>query len=215
MQVQYTCMRCGVVIFDYARVLRRYCSKACMYAMRKEQRTERFWGKVNKTPTCWLWTDSPGTDGYGKFSFRGDEGRTRTFRAHRYSYVLASGSIIPKGWQVIHTCDTRLCVRNDDSGEYIINDVSYQRFGHLALAPNDANMADMVAKQRSSHGVKNRGAKLTERQVQDIRSRFTGKHGQMTTLAAEYGVSWYTIRRIVYRHSWNNVQDLNLTAQDV
>jgi hypothetical protein len=64
---------------------------------------ERFWKKVNKTDGCWLWTATR-IGRYGGFRF---EGRSRT--AHRVSWELAFGPI-PDGLQVLHHCDTPLCV---------------------------------------------------------------------------------------------------------
>lgn len=75
---------------------------------RPRQRTpeQRFWEKVEKTDTCWLWTASinPGT-GYGQFARRHGEG----IDAHRFSYELANGPI-PAGHDVHHTCHVRHCV---------------------------------------------------------------------------------------------------------
>lgn len=75
---------------------------------RPSQRTpeQRFWLKVNKTDTCWLWTAAinPKT-GYGQFARRHGEG----IDAHRFSYELAHGAI-PEGHDVHHTCHVRACV---------------------------------------------------------------------------------------------------------
>src|SRR5262245_49640461 len=66
---------------------------------------ERFWSRVNKTDTCWLWTAGVmGRTGYGGFRF---DGCVRG--AHRFSWQLAHGPI-PGGAHVLHRCDVRLCV---------------------------------------------------------------------------------------------------------
>jgi hypothetical protein len=71
---------------------------------------ERFWPKVNITPSCWLWTASQigqyaGVGkGYGGFYWGG-----RVGRAHRYAYELLIGPI-PEGLQLDHLCRNRLCV---------------------------------------------------------------------------------------------------------
>lgn len=68
---------------------------------------ERFWSKVDKTDTCWLWTDEPNGAGYGTFTV----GPVRDM-AHRW--VLAfEGQPVPDGMEVDHLCFTRLCVRPD------------------------------------------------------------------------------------------------------
>lgn len=67
---------------------------------------ERFWAKVNKTESCWLWTActlSP--SGYGMFTLNG-----KGHLAHRVAYQMANGVEIPKGLQIDHLCRTRNCV---------------------------------------------------------------------------------------------------------
>ena len=69
----------------------------------------RFWGKVNKTDSCWIWTGYINHDGYG---------RTRTpiriprrpEMAHRIAYELLVGPI-PNGLEIDHFfCKRRACV---------------------------------------------------------------------------------------------------------
>ena len=67
---------------------------------------DRFWTKVDKTPTCWDWTVKPDT-GYGRFGAQG-----RTLLAHRVAHTLA-GRSIPNGLQVDHLCRNRRCVNPD------------------------------------------------------------------------------------------------------
>jgi HNH endonuclease len=62
---------------------------------------ERFWTKVEKTETCWLWLASTDRDGYGRF------GRTL---AHRMAYELTVGPI-PRELQIDHVCRVKRCVR--------------------------------------------------------------------------------------------------------
>ena len=89
---------------------------------------ERFWEKVVKTPTCWLWT-AAAQGGYGVI---GDPHRKgRVLRAHRVSWELHDGPI-PSGMDVLHRCDTPACVRPD----------------HLFLGTAADNIADMFAKGR-------------------------------------------------------------------
>ncbi len=68
--------------------------------------TDRFWAKVNKTRTCWLWTGA--TTGpkhnYGHCWFD-----RRYQGAHRVSYQLLVGPI-PSGLDIDHLCRVRLCV---------------------------------------------------------------------------------------------------------
>jgi hypothetical protein len=70
---------------------------------------QRFWAKVEKTTTCWLWfaAINPGT-GYGQFALR----HGVQAQAHRYSYELAYGAV-PEGHDVHHVCHVRHCVNPD------------------------------------------------------------------------------------------------------
>lgn len=68
---------------------------------------ERLWTKVNKTDTCWLWTDAPNNTRYGVFAYQG----TST-SAHRATYSLIKGAI-PDGLVLDHLCRVRLCVNPD------------------------------------------------------------------------------------------------------
>jgi hypothetical protein len=66
---------------------------------------ERFFNKIEKTDTCWIWTvGSRGKTGYGSFKLDG-----KVIDAHRLSYILHKGEI-PEGMYVCHTCDNRKCV---------------------------------------------------------------------------------------------------------
>lgn len=65
---------------------------------------EKFWAKVEKTETCWLWRGSVGAKGYGKFFMAGV-----SWLAHRLSYFLTHGSI-PDGMEIDHTCFNKICV---------------------------------------------------------------------------------------------------------
>ncbi len=64
----------------------------------------RFWSKVTKTETCWIWTSTFNHAGYGQFTL---DGRTR--RAYQLAYIEAFGPI-PAGLEVHHVCANRACV---------------------------------------------------------------------------------------------------------
>jgi DNA-binding transcriptional regulator YiaG len=70
---------------------------------------------------------------------------------------------------------------------------------HLFLGTNTDNLRDMAAKNRSTHGEKNKGAKLTESQVAAIRATVGQTHQQ---IADAFGVSRVTIKRIKRRRTW-------------
>jgi hypothetical protein len=89
---------------------------------------ERFWSKVNKTETCWLWTGHCNCDGYGEFSICGVR-----ILAHRASYLLEYG-MLPEGLSVLHSCDNPPCIRPT----------------HLFLGTQQDNVNDMIAKGRAN-----------------------------------------------------------------
>lgn len=65
---------------------------------------ERFWVKVDRSESCWMWTAATNAYGYGYF--RTPAG-TRV--AHRIAYELLVGPI-PDGLQLDHLCRSRRCV---------------------------------------------------------------------------------------------------------
>jgi len=68
---------------------------------------KRFFDKVEKTESCWLWIAGGRGKGYGSFKING-----KSIDAHRVSYELHNGEI-PKEMHVCHTCDNTKCVNPD------------------------------------------------------------------------------------------------------
>jgi len=145
----------------------------------------RFWSKVNKTDTCWLWTAAPDGHGYGKLQV-GTFKKPRLTSAHRFSYELEYGPL-PKGKHVLHHCDVTLCVRPD----------------HLYSGTNADNMSDKVAKGRQTRGARHPFAKLSDEQVREIRS--LGDIAAPGKLAKRYGVSYFTIRNVLTGKTYQDV----------
>src|SRR5262249_23615223 len=72
----------------------------------------RFWPKVRKTKTCWLWTDAIDSLGYARFPHTSAEGKPVVHLAHRLAWELVRGPI-PDGANLIHLCGVRHCVNPD------------------------------------------------------------------------------------------------------
>jgi len=68
----------------------------------------RFWRKVRRTDTCWLWIAATNSSGYGCFRIAAG----RLLYAHRYAYELAVGPIAD-GMVLDHLCNNRRCVNPD------------------------------------------------------------------------------------------------------
>ena len=69
---------------------------------------ERFWEKVEKTESCWLWRGK--TDEYGKGRFALD-GKMKP--AHRYSYQRHHGVTLSTDEMLRQTCGVPECVNPD------------------------------------------------------------------------------------------------------
>lgn len=80
----------------------------------------RFWEKVNKTDSCWLWTAYTSHNGYGRFMYE-----RKVEAAHRLSYIDRHGEI-PDGLEIDHLCRVRHCV-NPDHLEAVTRQVNVRR----------------------------------------------------------------------------------------
>jgi 5-methylcytosine-specific restriction endonuclease McrA len=70
---------------------------------------ERFWSKVEVTPSCWVWTGSCNQGGYGMLAKLKPDGGQTSVGAHRVAYQLLVGPI-PDGLEIDHLCRVRNCV---------------------------------------------------------------------------------------------------------
>ncbi len=135
---------------------------------------ERFWSKVTKTETCWLWNTYRDPDGYGNFYYQG-----ASQRAHRMAWIFTRGPI-PEGKLICHKCDNPPCVRPD----------------HLFLGSTEENVADKIKKGRILWGNNHYRSILTVEQAEEIRQRVSNGEKQRR-LALEYRVSPQVINSIV------------------
>lgn len=101
---------------------------------------------------CILHVGAMFANGYGVKGYK-----RKTYRAHRLAYALHH-NLDPSsmGGVVMHSCDNRACVNP----------------AHLSLGTHQANMADMVAKDRQAKGSTHGRSILSEELVGIIRARF-------------------------------------------
>lgn len=141
---------------------------------------QRFWAKVRRTETCWLWMGSVSGGGglkHGQVLIR-PLFRTPQ-KAHRIAWMLARGPI-PAGMQVNHHCDVPTCVNPE----------------HLYLGTQLDNMRDAVKRERFP---KTRAPKkLPDMAVTAIR-RLAAHGVPMLHLANAFDVSITTISLVVNR----------------
>ena len=126
---------------------------------------------------CLEWTRSIGSHGYGDLRIKGN-----LFLAHRLSYILFNGEI-PKDKYVCHTCDNRKCINPN----------------HLYLGTAKDNYEDMVNKGRRKVAKEfdNHNCKLSNKDVVDIRVKYSTGRYSHRSLAFEYKVNHRLIGRII------------------
>ena len=148
----------------------------------------RFWEKVDikdNNDVCWEWLASISKYGYGVITSQGKE-----YRAHRWAFKLFYG-YIDDNLDVLHKCDNRKCVNPH----------------HLRLGTKSDNMREREERGRRKHypfGIheSHYSAKLTWKDVDKIREIYKGKHGEQSELARRYGVTYETIRGVVFEKTW-------------
>lgn len=118
----------------------------------------------------------PGKRGYPRLNREG-----RTAYAHRVAWNEAFGPI-PDGLCVLHRCDQPRCINPE----------------HLFLGTRRDNSADMREKRRGTVGERNKHAKLTWKQVAQIRTSSLPTR----ELVTKYGVSRSTIKRVRAGSHW-------------
>lgn len=167
----FKCKKCGKerINYDY-RQTTKFCSSKC--ANQRPSSSIRFWKSVEKTTTCWNWTGSRTTFGYGCIQFDG-----RLIGAHRASWIIHKG-LIPTDKQVLHSCDNPRCVNPS----------------HLRLGNQKDNVRDIYRRNRK------RGI-LSIEEVKKIREMRNSGLSQQR-IGALFGRSQTTIGRIFQNVRW-------------
>ena len=90
--------------------------------------SERFFEKVEKTDSCWIWKGNLNPMGYGRFTVR-----YSYIYAHRFSYELVNGPI-QEGMQIDHLCRNTSCVN-----PFHLDAVSAQMNNSRSTSPSARN----------------------------------------------------------------------------
>jgi hypothetical protein len=180
------------------------------------QQLDQFHSKILKgaADECWPWLGHKDKKGYGRWMYTVSLNKRVSIRPHRMALFLASGTQ-PVGLLACHRCDNPPCCNP----------------AHLFFGTSQDNMTDAANKGRMASGDKNimrrhpelshfngkknpqwivRGrrhgrAKLEAGDVIAIRASFTGKHGDLTRLGKQYGVSHRNILDIIKRKTWRHI----------
>ena len=168
------CPHCGTLFERRPSQSKVCCSRSCGTKYRpKADPRGRFWAKVEKTESCWLWRGGLSSGRYGQFHFMGGYAA-----AHRVAWFLEHGDWPPGGLFVCHTCDEPKCVRPS----------------HLFLGTHTDNMVNRSKKLRGPN-------RLTPAQVTEARSRCAAGESH-TAIANSLGVGRKTISHIANGATW-------------
>lgn len=158
------------------------------YNLERKTIKQSFYSKVlmPNDKGCMLWIGAKRANGYGHLGKYG-----KSIAAHRLSYFIHYGDT--KGLNVLHKCDTPLCVAPE----------------HLFLGTLSDNIQDCIKKGRfhtgDSRGEKNGRAKLTEQEVISIKKRMSAGV-QAKELAKRYGVLPAQIYKIYNNQAWKHIK---------
>ena len=147
---------------------------------------KEFFKKVKKRSSgCWEWIGMKNTvSGYGKFWL--NQEHSKADYVHRISYQMYNGKNA-KGLYILHKCDNKLCLNPK----------------HLWAGTQKENMVDCKKKRRTTYGEKNKRAKLTEKEVMEIKNLYNINQYNQTELGRLYGVTQSAIYLIVRNINWS------------
>jgi hypothetical protein len=131
---------------------------------------------------CWNWTGGTNDDGYARIRVN-----KKKVLVHRLIFQIATGESIAD--KVIrHTCDNPLC----------------QNPSHLLSGTILDNVNDRNARGRQAKGIKIAKSKLSEKQVNEIRRKYTPRIVTYKKLAAEFGICLRQVWMIVTKRNWRH-----------
>lgn len=154
---------------------------------------DRFWMRVAKgaePDSCWLWTQSTDTSGYGlcaasKIGLKAHE------KAHRVSFFLTNGHLPLSPLILLHSCDNPRCVNPS----------------HLSAGTHKANARDKIQKGRQApplRGESNACHILTAEGVRFLRSA-VASGTPLTHATRKIGVPYHAAWNAVNGRTWRHL----------
>jgi hypothetical protein len=175
----------------YTRYRRHGDPEVTLRAPQRSSLVERLeftgWTEVVRRPDlgpCWEWNGGKYESGYGQVSTPGDISRP----AHRMAYIAWVGPL-EDGQHACHKCDNPPCMNPS----------------HIFPGTRKDNMQDCAQKDRTCHGERHGGHKLTEGDVRDIRAVYATGSISQRALGEAYGVEQSNISAIVRGKTWARV----------
>lgn len=162
----------------------KFCSQECASADRTISPEQRFFRHVSAPNEngCRLWLGALSDGRYGTFWAGHDAGFVK---AHIFAWELHHGFRVPDGKNVLHQCDVPPCVEH----------------GHLFTGSQQENIDDMRRKGRGQKGATHYNAKLSVKDVIEIRrSREAG-----VRIAERFGISQSSVSHIRHNKGWRSI----------
>lgn len=127
--------------------------------MKRLSLEERFWLKVFKTDSCWIWKAQIDANGYGRFQLY-----NLAQMAHRVAYALKNGPI-EDTFVLSHSCRHKSCV----NPEHLIPIEGLARVGHTRITHcprgHPSQQILLISKNSSGNAVRCKQCKTENRNI--------------------------------------------------
>lgn len=158
------------------------CCKACLKIIDHDANLKsRLLSRIATSKSgCWEWQNSCTSYGYGILHVRG-----KPLMAHIASYGMFVGDV--GGQCVLHKCDNPKCINPE----------------HLFLGNQADNNADKCRKGRQAWGSMIAQSKLSQEDVEQIRSMYIPRVVSLRQVANKFGISRQAVSQIINGQTWS------------